>query len=56
MIISKKVITNETKTFINRMFAMSVKENVLNNLLRIFVSNMFLNEVKLFSIILNNLI
>lgn len=39
-----KVMTKEAKTIMNRMFASAVKENVLNNLLMIFATNLFNNQ------------
>jgi hypothetical protein len=40
-----KVLTKETLTIMNRMFASAVKENALNNLLNIFASKLFANQV-----------
>lgn len=40
-----KVIDKETKLVMNRMFASAVKENVLNNMLMMFASNIFNNKV-----------
>ena len=40
-----KVINKETKLIMNRMFASAVRENVLNNMLMMFASNIFSNKV-----------
>ena len=41
-----KVLSKETLTIMNRMFATAVKENALNNLLNIFTSKLFANQVR----------
>ncbi len=40
-----KVLSKETLTIMNRMFAAAVKDNALNNLLNIFASKLFKNQV-----------
>jgi hypothetical protein len=40
-----KVFTSEMKTLTNRMFALSVKENVFSYLLNLFATNQFSNQV-----------
>jgi len=40
-----KVLSKDTLTIMNRMFAAAVKENSLNNLLNIFASKLFANQV-----------
>lgn len=41
------VITNETKSSINRMFGLAIKENVFSYLLALLASNSFENRVKI---------
>jgi hypothetical protein len=40
-----KVFTAEMKTLTNRMFALSIKENVFTYLLNVFATNQFPNQV-----------
>ncbi len=44
-----KVLSQETKALINRMFSMSLKERVFEHLLEIFMSNVFSCKVTYFS-------